>query len=74
MVDDPGAAVSAGRGGRMNTNDSNDSQPRHKRERYLIDTRLQLSLALPLLATLGVVAVAYVAAIYVIPGGTLSRR
>ncbi len=70
MVDDPGAAVSAARGGRMNTNDSNDSQRSHKRERYLIDTRLQLSLALPLLATLGVVALAYVAAIYVIPGGS----
>ena len=54
----------------MDTNDSNDSQWTYKRERYLIDAPLQLSLALPLLATLGAVALAYVAAIYVIPGGT----
>ncbi len=50
-----------------NANDSHRSQ--HKRERYLIDPRMQLSMALPLLATLGVVGLAYVAAIYLLPGG-----
>ena len=39
-----------------------------KCERYFIDARLQLAVALPLLAILAVVAVAYIAAIYVLPG------
>ena len=42
--------------------------PFFKRERYFIDARLQLAVALPLLAVLGVVALAYAAAIYVLPG------
>ncbi len=51
----------------MNDNSSPDRVFR-RRERYFIDPRLQLALSLPLVATLVVVAVAYVAAIYVLPG------
>ena len=39
-----------------------------QRERYFVDPRLQLTLALPMLAILVVVALAYVAAIYLLPG------
>ena len=42
--------------------------PHSRRERYVIDARLQLALALPLLGILAVVAFAYVAAIYLLPG------
>ncbi len=39
-----------------------------KRRRYLVDRKLQLALALPLLAILLVIGLAYVAVIYLIPG------
>jgi hypothetical protein len=39
-----------------------------KRERYLVDPHLQLTLALPMLAILVGVALAYIAAIYLLPG------
>jgi hypothetical protein len=39
-----------------------------QRERYLVDPHLQLTLALPMLAILVVVALAYIAAIYLLPG------
>ncbi len=40
----------------------------YRRDRYFVDPRLQLALALPMLAILVVVALAYVAAVYVLPG------
>jgi type IV pilus assembly protein PilA len=43
-------------------------RPFYKRRRYFVDARLQLALALPLLAVLVVVALAYVAAVYLLPG------
>ena len=49
--------------------DNPSSKPRfYRRDRYFVDPRLQLALALPMLAILGVVAFAYVAAVYVLPG------
>lgn len=41
-----------------------------KRTQYTVDARAQLRLALPLLAVLVVVAIAYVVAIYLLPGRT----
>ena len=40
----------------------------YRRDRYFVDPRLQLALALPMLAILVVVALAYVAAVYLLPG------
>ena len=51
----------------MNDNPSPDGVF-HRRQRYFTDPRFQLALSLPLVATLVVLAVAYVAAIYVLPG------
>lgn len=51
----------------MNDNSSPD-QDFKRRTRYFIEPRLQLALALPMVATLLVVGLAYVAAIYVLPG------
>ena len=48
----------------------NAKRPHSRRGRYFIDARLQLALAVPLLGILAVVAVAYVAAIYLLPGET----
>jgi prepilin-type N-terminal cleavage/methylation domain-containing protein len=39
-----------------------------KRTHYLIDARMQLALVLPLIAVLAIVGLAYVAAIYLLPG------
>ena len=50
---------------------SDDPSPKpsfYRRERYFVDSRLQLALALPMLAILVVVALAYVAAVYLLPG------
>ncbi len=44
--------------------------PHSRRGRYFIDARLQLALAVPLLGILAVVAVAYVAAVHLLPGET----
>ena len=51
----------------MSDNPSPKPRP-WQRERYFVDPQLQLTLALPMLAILGVVALAYVAAIYLLPG------
>ena len=51
----------------MNDNSSPD-QGFKQRARYFIEPRLQLALALPMVATLVVVGLAYIAAIYVLPG------
>ena len=40
----------------------------YKREQYLIDSRLQFAFALPLLAIILTIGLAYLAAIHVIPG------
>jgi methyl-accepting chemotaxis protein len=39
-----------------------------RRKRYFVDPKLQLSLALPLVGMLALVGVAYVAALYLLPG------
>ncbi len=41
-----------------------------KRKRYFVDPQLQLALALPLVGILAIVGLAYVAAIYLLPGET----
>lgn len=41
-----------------------------KRSRYFVDSRLQLAVVVPLLGILAVVAVAYAAAIYLLPGAS----
>lgn len=45
-----------------------ESRPHFKREWYFVDAGVQLRLVLPLLAVLVVVALAYAAAIYLLPG------
>jgi prepilin-type N-terminal cleavage/methylation domain-containing protein len=50
------------------SDDPKRTRPSFKRRRYFIDARLQLSLALPLLGVLAIVALAYAAAIYLLPG------
>jgi hypothetical protein len=39
-----------------------------RRQRYFVDPRLQLSLALPLVGVIALVGAAYVAAVYLLPG------
>ena len=43
-------------------------RPWYKRKRYIVDSRLQFAFALPMLAIVLTVALAYLAAIHVIPG------
>ncbi len=53
---------------KVEMSDEQDQPRPHVKRRYLIDWRLQLSLVLPLLGVLGIVGLAYAAAIYVLPG------
>ncbi len=51
------------------SDDKERQRPTVKRTHYFIDARMQLALVLPLLAVLAIVGLAYVAAIYLLPGG-----
>ena len=50
-----------------------DNSHASRRQRYFVDPKLQLSLALPLVGIVAIVGVAYVAALYLLPGETAIR-